>query len=41
MVWDDFAATEDAGYAAFRRAVEEEGLRPFLDQAVVILFGVN
>ena len=30
--------TDDAAWAAFRRTVEEEGMRAFLDQAVVIPF---
>ncbi|MFC0367123.1 hypothetical protein ACFFIQ_21440, partial [Sphingobium indicum] len=37
-VWDDPFATDDAAWAAFRRTVEEEGMRAFLDQAVVIPF---
>lgn len=38
MVWDDPFVTDDAAWAAFRRTVEEEGMRAFLDQAVVIPF---
>ncbi|EQB08238.1 hypothetical protein L286_02565 [Sphingobium sp. HDIP04] len=37
-MWDDPFATDDAAWAAFRRTVEEEGMRAFLDQAVVIPF---
>ena len=37
-VWDDTFATDDAAYAAFRQTVDEEGMRAFLDQAVVIPF---
>jgi uncharacterized protein len=37
-VWDDPFATDDAAWTAFRRTVEEEGMRAFLDQAVVIPF---
>ena len=31
-VWDQQFETDDQAYAAFRRAVEEEGMRTFLDQ---------
>ena len=37
-VWDDLFATDDAAHAAFRHTVNEEGLRAFLEQAVVIPF---
>jgi len=37
-VWDDLFATDDAAHAAFRQTVKEEGMRVFLDQAVVIPF---
>jgi hypothetical protein len=37
-VWDDLFATDDAAHAAFRQTVDEEGMRAFLDQAVVIPF---
>lgn len=37
-VWDDPFATDDAAWAAFRHLVKEEGMRAFLDQAVVIPF---
>jgi hypothetical protein len=37
-VWDDPFATDDAAYAAFRQNIYEEGMRAFLDQAVVIPF---
>ena len=37
-VWDDPFVTDDAAWAAFRRTVEEEGMRAFLAQAVVIPF---
>ncbi|MFC7521414.1 hypothetical protein ACFQS6_17700 [Xanthomonas populi] len=37
-VWDDLFATDDAAHVAFRQTVDEEGLRAFLDQAVVIPF---
>ena len=31
-VWDQQFETDDQAYAAFMRAVEEEGMRTFLDQ---------
>lgn len=37
-VWNDMFATDDAAYAAFRQAVDTEGMGAFLDQAVVIPF---
>ncbi len=37
-VWDETFPTDDAAYAAFRQTVDEEGMRVFLDQAVVIAF---
>lgn len=37
-VWDDSFATDDAAWAAFRHTVEQEGMRAFLDQAIVIPF---
>ena len=37
-VWDNLFATDDAAHAAFRQTVDEEGMRAFLDQAVVIPF---
>ena len=37
-VWDDTFATDDAAHAAFRLTVDQEGMRVFLDQAVVIPF---
>lgn len=37
-VLDDLFATDDAAHAAFRQTVDEEGMRAFLDQAVVIPF---
>jgi hypothetical protein len=37
-VWDDLFATDDAAHAAFRQTVDEEGMRAFLDQAVIIPF---
>ena len=37
-VWDDTFLTDDAAYAAFRQTVDEESMRVFLDQAVVIPF---
>lgn len=35
-VWDDLFATDNAAYAAFRQTVDEEGMRAFLDQAIII-----
>ncbi len=37
-VWDDLFATDDAAHAAFRQTVDEDGMRAFLDQAVIIPF---
>ncbi|WP_249403758.1 hypothetical protein [Sphingomonas sp. CFBP 13720] len=37
-VWDDLFATDDVAHAALRQPVDEEGMRAFLDQAVVIPF---
>ncbi len=37
-VWDETFPTDDAAYAAFRQTVDEEGMRAFLNQAVVIPF---
>ena len=37
-VGDDLVPTDDAAHAASRQTVDEEGMRAFLDQAVVIPF---
>ncbi len=37
-VWDGLFATDDAAHAAFRQTVDEDGMRAFLDQAVIIPF---
>lgn len=37
-VWDDIFPTDDAAYAAFRDALDAEGIESFLDQATVIPF---
>jgi len=37
-VWDDAFASDDAAYAAFLTAVNDEGMTIFLDQATVIPF---
>lgn len=37
-VWDDVFPTDDAAYAAFRDALDAEGIGSFLDQATVIPF---
>ena len=37
-VWDDKFATDNAAHAAFRQTVDKEGMRAFLDQAVIIPF---
>lgn len=37
-VWDDVFDTDDAAHAAFLQTVADEGMKTFLDQAVVIPF---
>lgn len=37
-VWDELFDTDDAAYAAFRAAVEEEGMSAFLDETDVVRF---
>ena len=38
IVWDDLFATDVEADAAFSKAVDEEGMRTFLDSAKVIPF---
>ena len=38
IVWDDLFATDEEADAAFRKTVDEEGMRTFLDSAKVIPF---
>ena len=38
IVWDDLFATDEEANAAFRKTVDEEGMRTFLDSAKVIPF---
>ena len=37
-VWDDLFDSDDAAYAEFRETVETDGMKAFLDSAVVIPF---
>lgn len=37
-VWDDLFDTDEAAYAEFRETVETDGMKAFLDSAVVIPF---
>jgi len=37
-VWDDLFPSDQAAYAAFQRAIDEEGIQSFLDQGKVIPF---
>ena len=38
IVWNELFDTDDAAFAEFRRAVEEEGMKVFLDDSNVIPF---
>lgn len=37
-VWDELFDSNEAAYAAFEQAVEEEGMRAFLDEGNIIPF---
>jgi hypothetical protein len=38
IVWDEYFATDNDAYAAFRQVVSEEGIQCFLDNANIIPF---